>query len=1130
VCIPRRVCLTAIALFVLPLLQATAAGQTLPSFGFDSIPVPGVPRATAVFAGDVNGDGNADIISAYSGETISVLLGRGDGTFTQPILSAPFTGDVLVMAELNGDSKPDLIGFGTSSQTITSYVGSGDGHFTAATVISVGQFLTTAQALTVADFDGDGKMDLAIANPSTHSLEVRLSSGDGKFRPPSSVLTSLASTALVISGDFNNDGRADLLAADRSSVPPMLAFLAGNGDGSFAPAVTFAEDPTIMFQVTRMSGADFNGDGRLDLVIPNPFGCAIEVRLGKGDGTFGDEKMQPCSRSFSANGESPMLLADFTADGVPDFAVYGRTLNGYQIGLFPGSRDGTFQPVSTFPLDIAPTSFAVADFNRDGRLDLVVAAGFYAAPEILLGKAAPFLRLSIAADRVYYPDEPSAGFTIQVANASGSLPSAGQVTVELPVVDLLEVSAPGWSCGFVMPSDRCTLNESLAPGESYPPIHVAVSLSGFQNSSAEMSASLKGGGSGSTEAFGVASILPFGRTCLFGVGLPDTVSVGADGLQSYFDLFASSAYCPVSVEPTAPWVTVQNRNVLTVAANLTGAPRSAVLGFSSPAGWTRSIEIQQTGSDCVFNVDRDTVTFPANMDPGGVGFVGVITSPGCVWTSSSSAGWFTTSYGPSGTFIQPTSNTAPGNRSATAQIAGHAIGIFQAGTLDQRAVASLTYLALGSGWDTSLHFINAGASVLRATAEVYRDNGSPMELLVTETDGKTTAENFLVDQFFNPHASSNLTASGAGSILAQTGSIRYFHDPGLGAFLRFRWNVNGQEALVPMETRNATSYILPFDDTNGIATGVAIANIANQSATTVTATIRNNSGAIIWSEPFTMNAASETSFVLADRFAVTAGISGTIEFRTDQPGQISALGIRFPPSLHFSTIPVASDSDSGNGILPYLAVGDGWATSIELVNTGDQPSQAHLTLWGANGKPLTLPLHFGTTNTSASSVDQALAPHSRVVIESSGATGQGVTTGSALFTTDGNVSAFIRYRYNPWDQETIVPLENQNAPSYVVAFDHTNAAATGIAIANAIGTPASISAIVRDENGTQIDSAILDLAPNGQISFVLGDRFKSTLNQRGTIDFVKPPNGQIGVLGVRFPQGGAFTTIPVILP
>ena len=122
------------------------------------------------------------------------------------------------------------------------------------------------------------------------------------------------------------------------------------------------------------------------------------------------------------------------------------------------------------------------------------------------------------------------------------------------------------------------------------------------------------------------------------------------------------------------------------------------------------------------------------------------------------------------------------------------------------------------------------------------------------------------------------------------------------------------------------------------------------------------------------------------------------------------------------------------------------------------------------------------------------------------------------------------FRHN--NQEAVVPLESRGASAYVLAFDNTHDTATGIAV-NSVSTAAQVSVpvVVRDETGVQIAADVLTMAPNGHYAFTLGvDRYTAAAAIRGTIEFDKPPNAQIGALGIRIPTGPAhtFTTLPAL--
>ena len=438
------------------------------------------------------------------------------------------------------------------------------------------------------------------------------------------------------------------------------------------------------------------------------------------------------------------------------------------------------------------------------------------------------------------------------------------------------------------------------------------------------------------------------------------------------------------------------------------------------------------------------------------------------------------------------------------------------------SLGSMADLASGAGWDTTIQLVNTGGASAQTSIGFFADDGSALPLPVLP--GMPTSG--VIDSVA-PHATLLIDSSNSDTL--QTGYAQLTSDSGIKGFIRFRYAPRDQEAIVPLETRNASSYVLAFDNTNGIATGAAIANLTGASAS-IAVLIRNNNGAQIGSGTISLAANGHASFVLSDRFASTANQTGTIEFDTPALGQISVLGLRFPPSGRFTTIPVIANTDPGGGLMAHLAVGDGWTSTIELVNSGPQFAQAHLKFFNDNGTPLSLPWTLAGSPITASGLDQTLAPHSRVVVAGNPADGDPLQVGSAQLTTDGYVSGFIRFRYGPRDQEAIVPIEARNASSYILPFDNTNGLAAGVAVSGNLSGPTIIPALIRDTTGARVGVGTISLPAGGHSAFVLSDQFPITANVSGTVEFGTPTGGQISVLGFRFPASGAFSTIPVLAP
>jgi hypothetical protein len=256
-----------------PILLGNGDGTfTLPSsFVFSG---GGFPNSLAV--GDFLGNGNLDLAVAASlgGLPIDIVLGCGDGAFNQGPISANsnVAGAYMpAVGDFNGDGKLDIAATGGGygqvnlANVVTILLGNGDGTFGFA---QNSTFTTGSNPLAIvaADFNGDGKLDLAVANYDGGTVTILLGNGDGTFAPASgSPLTVGLNPIALAVGDFNSDGKADLVVANQTD--NTLTILLGNGDGTFTPAASspFAVG-TVPFSI---AAGDFNGSGRLGIAIPS---------------------------------------------------------------------------------------------------------------------------------------------------------------------------------------------------------------------------------------------------------------------------------------------------------------------------------------------------------------------------------------------------------------------------------------------------------------------------------------------------------------------------------------------------------------------------------------------------------------------------------------------------------------------------------------------------------------------------------------------------------------------------------------------------------------------------------------------------------------------------------------------
>jgi hypothetical protein len=326
-----------------------------------------------VTMGDFNGDGHLDLAVADfgflgTGTGVSVLLGSGDGSFqTARSFAAGINPQSVAVGDFRGNGILDLAVADEGiypTGMVSVLLGNGDGSFQAPVSYAVG---ADATAVAVGDFNGDGKLDRAVANFGSNTVSVVLGNGNGSFQAPRNFPVGHGPHSVAV-GDLTGDGKLDLVVADTEyGNGDGVRVLLGNGDGTFQPARTYAAGLGAFSVVVD----DFTGDGILDLAVAAagaPFGSGegMNVLLGNGDGTF-----QP-ARTFAAGGFPTSVVAgDFTGDGILDLAVANS--GGNNVSILPGNGDGTFQEVRSFPVGSNPRSVAVGDFTGSGILDRAIA-------------------------------------------------------------------------------------------------------------------------------------------------------------------------------------------------------------------------------------------------------------------------------------------------------------------------------------------------------------------------------------------------------------------------------------------------------------------------------------------------------------------------------------------------------------------------------------------------------------------------------------------------------------------------------------------------------------------------------------------------------------------------------------
>ena len=341
-----------------------AGGFTLQPF------LPSAVGTNRVLLSDVNNDGQLDIIGGAGQSVSAVRPGNGDGTFADEITFAS-AGFVVSQSvdDFDGDGKADLVQVAGNAAEFQLFFGSGDGHFGASSIKLGGQPSSTVTA----DFNNDGKPDLAVSNYDLSNISVLTNDGSGSLTVTSTIALPERPYE-IFSADFNGDGKQDLGTIDlqTGTVAGRLAIMLNNGSGFSAPVLYSVGSRSYLRAVAV---GDVTGDNILDVVVAvadSP--GSVVILAGNGDGTFSHYRTLNVGQSGYAYFPSGVAVGDFNRDGKNDIAaaaagnllVFLNTENGI-------SFQSTFYPVANLPV----AELALADFDHDGILDAAVTNNSY---------------------------------------------------------------------------------------------------------------------------------------------------------------------------------------------------------------------------------------------------------------------------------------------------------------------------------------------------------------------------------------------------------------------------------------------------------------------------------------------------------------------------------------------------------------------------------------------------------------------------------------------------------------------------------------------------------------------------------------------------------------------------------
>ena len=377
-------------------------------------------------------------------DQVSVFIGRGDGTF-QPAVnydvgSAPRS---IAVADFNGDGRLDLAVANFLGASVSVLLGKGDGTFEPATQVDAP---LGPAFVGVGDFNNDGKLDMVITDDS--GISVFFGNGDGTFQLPVTTLPPGPFSSIGI-GDWNKDGKLDLVAVGQNGFASQAQVLFGNGDGTFTPGASYPLDNSPVY----VAVGDFNSDRNLDLAVADFQGVGIAVLLGKGDGTFRSPVFYPTH--FAAS----VVAADLNHDGKLDLIAGGDGgLNLTQaVTVFLGKGDGTFKPGVAYPSGGNPP--AIADFNGDKMLDIASADGV-SAVTILLNTGvvsfSPTTPMTFPAQLI--------GTTGPVRTVSLTNTGSAPLTIaSMMVKGPFQLSQQGTCTSTVAPKATCTIAATFHP-------------------------------------------------------------------------------------------------------------------------------------------------------------------------------------------------------------------------------------------------------------------------------------------------------------------------------------------------------------------------------------------------------------------------------------------------------------------------------------------------------------------------------------------------------------------------------------------------------------------------------------------------------------------------------------------
>ena len=331
---------------------------------------------TSIAMGSLNGDQEQDIVigNFNNGGKVYILMGESYGAFgtttTFPVGAGP---NYVVIGDFNGDEDSDIATANESDDTVSILFGNGEGLFSTTTPIAVGD---APRFIAASDLNHDGKLDIVTANLNSNNVSVLLGDGTGLFEPPNHYSVGRNPHSVVIR-DMNGDSEQDIVTADFSD--DTVSVLLGKGDGTFFNKTSFDISEVGTDSPFPVAVSDINNDGKIDIVTANRSSNKASILLNTGMGNFG------APRDFPV-GTSPRFVAmgDLNRDGNADIVTANS--GSAKVSVLLGDGTGDFPTSLNFSVGSGPRSVVISDLDGDGKLDIVTANSSSGNVSVLLNQ------------------------------------------------------------------------------------------------------------------------------------------------------------------------------------------------------------------------------------------------------------------------------------------------------------------------------------------------------------------------------------------------------------------------------------------------------------------------------------------------------------------------------------------------------------------------------------------------------------------------------------------------------------------------------------------------------------------------------------------------------------------------